>query len=280
MIGVNQIDMKSVLIFIFLLPIAGQSQKFCETTAEYTNEQKRILRDTLNEKMILDRSYNVRVFFHLVRHSDGKGGQPLSVIPQIMANLEYIFKAHRIFFKELGHDEIRSSDFMDYTSDEFVTLTKTKAVGDAINIYLLDDNTYNDGKATIPGLAFVIGGMKDGKPLVTSLGLTHEMGHCLGLLHTYDVETLENEDSSNCCCAGDWVCDTVLDSDTFTINSNCKWNETEKVALGRIWLAKSDPTNNMTSIDKPECYKHLTPGQGRLMRKTLGRNRILKPVWR
>jgi hypothetical protein len=271
--------MKTILFLITLLPAVGQAQSFCDTRGEYTTQQKRILLDTRNQKMVIDRSYTVRVIFHLVRSESGKGGQDVAVIPKIMSNLQTIFMPHQIYFKNTGHDEIRSDYLMAYINDKFDSLTRTNEVQDAINIYLLDDSTYNNGRASIPGRAFVIGGMKDRKPLVTSLGLTHEMGHCLGLLHTYDAERLEKADGSDCDCAGDWVCDTPVDCDDFTVGADCKWIEADVVSLGRRFYSISDPTNNMTSVEKPECYKHLTNGQGELMRKTLGRSPVLKPVW-
>ncbi len=61
-------------------------------------------------------------------------------------------------------------------------------------------------------------GMGEDRLVPTSVTVAHEIGHCLGLVHTHEdygqscpSALIENIDGSNCATAGDMICDTPAD---------------------------------------------------------------------
>ena len=180
--------------------------------------------------------YMVRVYFHIVRNTNGTGGQNVAVIQTIMTNLTTVYNPWKIYIVNGGNDEIRNDFYMsNFDNNKFTSLIGVNVASNAINIYLLDDLTYNAGKANgIPGTALVVGGAyttPEGtvQNLVPSLVVPHEVGHCLGLFHTFETANgLELVNESNCSTAGDLVCDTPADSPNYNFKENnlCQWTVT------------------------------------------------------
>jgi hypothetical protein len=274
--------MKTLFLCLLLFPTLSHAQEFCRTSEDISPEQELIYLDSASaqKSIAIGRSYTVRVFFHIVRDSHGGGGQKISVLSTVKKNLDGVFNPHNILFDYIGFDEINMDDFVTFDDTKFNRLARTQFIANAINVYLLNDNTYNDGDASgIPGLALVVGGKIDRKSLVTSLALTHEMGHCLGLMHTWSVKKgIERVDGTNCKRAGDLVCDTPADHMDFRTDGDCHWTP-KTLDRNNQTYKFTDPGNNMTTHRRPVCYRGFTKGQGDLMRQTLGSSSVLKPAW-
>ncbi len=98
--------------------------------------------------------------------------------------------------------------------------------------------------------------------------LVHELGHVLGLQHTFGPDELV--DGSNCLTSGDGICDTPADGGYYLPGvhidlSTCTYIATETDANGDLY---SPMLNNIMSYS-PCAKDAFTPGQGQLMRYVL-----------
>ncbi len=106
--------------------------------------------------------------------------------------------------------------------------------------------------------------MQDGAILSTSQTVSHEMGHCLGLVHTRGLGPGNCEDDgSNCERLGDFVCDTPPDPGGYDINNQSCLPST---------LPVTDYLNIMSEFHPHTCRDHFTLGQGQRMRRYLNEN--------
>lgn len=153
---------------------------------------------------------------------------------------------------------------------------------DYLNIYLVDDICAScepfgcaaSGFSTFPADH---GTIRDGIVLTISqwLGdcddtktIIHELGHYLGLLHTFEGGC----QNDNCTDQGDKVCDTPpqfldLISSTHPCQSNADINSC-------ISDNKNDPSNNIMNYVPAECMTEITPGQIARMQSQLCNQRL------
>lgn len=295
--------MKKILIlFIFVLTtVPIFTQDFCATESDYPNSLQNIDFNFIST----NGPYSVRVFFHIIRRSNGTGGQSSAILPNCLNILNNDFNAHNINFINGGNDFIDSDDFFGYVDDQtcsgctdcdFTQLINTRIHEDAIDIYILPPYVFNGGRASgIPGRALVIGGNATFNGVNSSLPvsqvLSHEMGHCLGLFHTFHGTcTCENRDcngntvgcpelvnGTNGTTCGDLVSDTPADPIrlfSVSLGSTCTWNNT----------TMRDANNQLYNPDErlimaytyPQCMQLFTNGQGTRMREHLATSSILQ----
>jgi len=129
-----------------------------------------------------------------------------------------------------------------------------------INVFIsatVNTMAYGD----VNGYAFLPGGLdiihvKKSTMQDPSFGtLIHEMGHFLGLLHTFESDTgLELVDGSNCSTAGDLVCDTEANptdnANDFT-GADCNYTGMPAVdAMGNFYVP---PSKNHMSYSNCRC---------------------------
>ena len=280
-----------MISFLFGLSIVTFSQTrkgtMCATDGNFPDVLKSTnLRTQSSARIANSCFYTVRVFFHLVRNTDGTGGQDVGIINTIMTNLTNAYTPHSIFFLNSGNDQIRNSYYMTAFDSQvkFSQLITVNSVSNAINVYLLDNNTFNAGKASgIPGNSLVIGGnySVNGvvQNLVPSLVVAHEMGHCLGGYHTFETLTngAELVNRSNCTSAGDLVCDTPAESPNynFTENTACNWTTNFTDSNGQTY---SPALNNIMDYIRPSCMQLFTAGQGTRMRSVLSTSAVFDNI--
>ena len=138
----------------------------------------------------------------------------------------------------------------------------------------------------IPASALVLGGKySDGTNLVTSHVLSHEMGHCLGLYHTFhglcEGGCAELVNGSNCSSCGDFICDTPADPTYFNVDDNtCVWHGITCGVSNKD--ANGDSYNPNTSLImayiSPNCMQYHTSGQFDRMRAMIANSSILQSV--
>ncbi|MCW5924800.1 MAG: zinc-dependent metalloprotease [Saprospiraceae bacterium] len=92
--------------------------------------------------------------------------------------------------------------------------------------------------------------------------VSHEMGHCLGLLHTFEEgpgTSCRDLDGSDCKFRGDLVCDTPPDDRSYPSNPDCDPQ----------LLSSELDFNIMSGFSPWRCVSRFTNGQGARMRRYL-----------
>ncbi|MGB0879750.1 MAG: zinc-dependent metalloprotease [Polaribacter sp.] len=216
----------------------------------------------------------MKIYFHVVRRSDGSGGQSLASVNQALQILQTDFNPIGISFD--WDSSINYIDNTTFYNTPSRTIFQVDNHTDGIDIYLFDDDTADSG-----GLAngvgesseFYVSGSYENPtntPMVTSSVISHEMGHVLFLWHTHHGTRYEGGDpnqckelvdgsNSNSC--GDYVIDTPADPYLgFNVNlSNCVWNGSGTDANGDSY---NPDTTQIMSYSHPDCMSHFSQGQG------------------
>ncbi|NBC06839.1 MAG: hypothetical protein GVY26_06555, partial [Bacteroidetes bacterium] len=221
----------------------------------------------------------IRIYISIVRDDNGNGGQPPERAQQAFDILQKDFAPYGIYFvwdcninyvddsyhyNQIITDGISYDDILydtDYIHD------------DGIDIFLFEDNPAGGfGRAAdnVSKACYVFGDyvLSEGPnpPLGQTSIVSHEVGHCLGLYHTFEVRNgLELVDSTNCQIAGDFVCDTPAD-----VDSNFQVSYPACEYIGNQVDPNNEPYSpdktNIMSYSHPFCYKDFSDEQGERMR--------------
>jgi hypothetical protein len=218
--------------------------------------------------------YNLRVYFHVIRRSNGSGGQTLNNVYLSYDILNQDYNELNINFVWNGCVDFIDNDswFTGPASNPWGIFNINKHT-DGIDIYLFDKNANSPGgmaNGVGSKAAFWVSGTWSGfGPVAQSHIISHEMGHVLFLWHTHhQVESggcEEYVDGSNCWTCGDFVCDTPSDPYLgFNVNhDNCQW-------LGSGYDSHGDPYNPdetlIMAYTWPGCMSTITEQQGERMR--------------
>jgi len=230
-------------------------------------------------------SFCLKLYVHVIRKSDGTGGQSVSGVYQALSYLDASYNPHNIYFK-WNHQ-------IDYIDDTYKYEHPSGAVfdinnhSDGLDIYLFDDNaeliigtgggSANEQKTAV----FVTGYFLDNNtvaiPLAKSHVLSHEVGHVLFLWHTHhgtgentndpsECPELVNGSNSNTC--GDYISDTPADPNmSYDVDlGTCNWLGSGVDANGDLY----DPEeHNIMSYTQPKCMEYFSPKQSVRMKNAM-----------
>ena len=269
----------------------AQAGTFCATPSNVPNLLQTIPQ---NQLKTASNAYTVRIFIHIVRRTNGTGGQTQQEINTALGILVGDFEQHNICLSLLGIDEINLDYYyINFTNTKFSQLIQVNSHTNAIDLYLLGNNTTwgsfsGNGRASgIPGGALVIGGngASFNDPSIINLStsriLSHEFGHCLGLFHTHhgiiEANCDELVDGSNCTTCGDFVCDTPADPRMGQLNvsapPNCQWLNSGTDANGDSY---NPDERIIMSYSLPNCMQYHTAGQGSRMLSVIANSSLLQ----
>ncbi len=235
----------------------------------------------------------LRVYFHVVRRSNGTGGYLQYQVKEAFNILNRDFqnisnpKNHQpplglISFSWDGCIDYIDSDsyFNGKISNNIFNVNKNN---DGIDIYLFPPTGVlwgglANGIATIA--QFQIFGRIGTIPTALTSIISHEMGHVLNLYHTHRScdeafgGIWENTDETNCEDAGDYCCDTPADPNMDYNVSNCLWTGVPEERCGLAapepWSAYNPDEKNIMAYSLPECTEYFSYEQYDRMHTAIG----------
>lgn len=175
--------------------------------------------ETQNQNRLLPPSFSVRVFFHILRYDNGTNATTTAAAVQNEFNtLVNDFAANNICFINCGYDFIDNTALdtnFNADTDPFSVFDPYR-VPNCLNIFYLKNikgsNSANGGgyggiAFGIPSIACLVS-----KNNIGGRTTSHEVGHCFGLLHTFEpAYGRENINGSNSSSAADKITDTPAD---------------------------------------------------------------------
>jgi len=159
----------------------------------------------------------IDVYFHVIRKGTGiaNGDIPLSMIQQQMSVLNEAFRAEGWSFNLVSVDRITNKKWYAGNSERQMKSTLRQGTASDLNIYTLNPGGGLLGWATFPsdyqrsptmdGVVVLYSSLPGGSAAPYNLGdtATHEVGHWMGLYHTFQ---------GGCTASGDLVADTPAEA--------------------------------------------------------------------
>jgi Secretion system C-terminal sorting domain/Pregnancy-associated plasma protein-A len=248
--------------------------------------------------------YTVRVFAHAMRGANCTGGITDGEITEALNILKNDFEPYGICFSLAGKDEIcgYTNDMNALVQDAHNNLVSNTP--NAIDIYFMPRSFGANGGIAYaaPSKFMALGGEFTISPSThvfysaLSHSITHEMGHCLGLYHTFHSNTTTNTippdcieniartgPNKNCDICGDYLCDTEADPNVAGTShfdfTTCVYTNAFPFETDLTGNTNYIPdTHNFMSYALENCYSQFSNGQAQRMINFISSHPILQPV--
>jgi Pregnancy-associated plasma protein-A len=246
----------------------GQTLYQCATPTP-SHPQIFSIQDLQQAERTIDYQYVLNIYVHILRNNDGSNAATnetqLNIDLQRMANF---FKPHNICFMLKGVNYINNTTLnnsMNPGIGAHVTALFSNNVVNCINMYV--HTGLGDGSG---GNSYAIPSNNISILQSTNFNFEHEMGHALGLIHTFEtVVGVSCPDGSNCSTTGDLVCDTQADfSGSENMRTGCTYTGTLVINCNGSNQTYNPPRFNIMSY-WAACYSQFTAQQGIRMRATI-----------
>ncbi|HLP94752.1 MAG TPA: zinc-dependent metalloprotease [Saprospiraceae bacterium] len=231
-----------------------------------TPHPKQVLQFAATENLSAN-PYVVQIFVHILRNDDGSNAaMDDATLRTNLDRMAAFYRPHNICFTFVGRDFIDNTEWnTNYATADIGDLHAVNPHSDAIDIYVHANGFEGSG-----GNAYDIPSSKCSVAATASFNFEHEVGHCLGLLHTFeDFMGAECPDGSGCGSDGDFVCDTPADfAGSQNMSSGCTYTGSQTINCNGSTQTYNPPTNNIMSY-WAGCYAQFSAGQGSRMRNTI-----------
>lgn len=243
----------AILLAVFTTAIAQQRNTMCGTVVDEAFKAKYAARDRSGyDEINPGQRAGIRwvpVYYHLITKDDGKGGPSLKKTFESHCELNAAYQPFNIGFYIAGIDTIKSTQLWLYENDWLgYQAFNQYNVDNVCNIYINGNLPGLCGFATFPGSFSQSGG---GLFLsINCIGagtntIQHEMGHYLGLMHTFEMSYgQEYVNGSNCATKGDLFCDTP--ADFLDDRTPCPYNGNQTDDIGGLYRTVIDETLYMS----------------------------------
>lgn len=174
-------------------------------------------------------SVNVRLYFVLIRETNGLGDIQEPLIDGLINELNTVYNPNGISFTRMCHFFFDNSDYYidgcklagEYTKEKFDQYVSD----DGITVFIQHNQC-----GTTSGQAGNYGSNKLWVSFESNnvKALSHEIGHCLNLYHSTEYSQgidCKNDNTGQCLVKGDFVCDTPPDDRDVDWENNCVWND-------------------------------------------------------
>jgi hypothetical protein len=240
----NKIITFLVLTFS-LLAQAQVNKDWCKTiaTPEFLSEYR--AKDRSHQLQLLDQRAGIQYFgivYHIIAKNDGSGTTGLKPVFETQCEMNEDYNKFGIGFYIVYIDTIKSTTLWEYQNQNLGYQAFSQYnVSNVCNVYVNGNLPGLCGFATFPNTAPKGGGIFMNTDCIGAgtTTLQHEMGHYLGLLHTFqDGDELVN--GSNCASAGDGFCDTP--ADIIDYRAPCPYTGNAVDANGDFYNTVTDET--------------------------------------
>lgn len=213
--------------------------------------------------------YYVRVFINYVQTPNDLWTQNVDLTSRtagILERLNAAYNQHDIYF--IGLTEPCNTPFQIIMAFNYAASNLHE---DALDIFDRGGNSGASGYAFyVPSTYCEVSGAYGALPASQSEVVVHEVGHCLGLSHTFTGtftffgECLETgglcpNGEPDCYCCGDYVCDTPVSPQNITVSTDCSQS------VSPAGLPLEVFRNYMSYADPGPCRDRFTPGQVKRM---------------
>lgn len=271
--------MKNILILSFLIwntALSAQTN-WCGTVPSESFLQSYAAKDRSNYQSYLSGRDGIRwipVWYHIIVKNDGSGGVNLKDVFIAHCEMNDHFNPFNIGFFIQGIDTIFNTVLWEYqNSFAWGGVFNQNNKSNVCNVYVNGNLPGLCGFATLPYSGPSGGGIFLNKSCIGPSETTyaHEMGHYLGLLHTFENGFgVEYVNGSNCVWAGDRFCDTP--ADFLDSRTSCPYLGDQTDPNGDYYRTVIDPTLIM-SYFSDNCVNRFSPMQQAEMNRVLTQDR-------